>query len=177
MRTIILSLLPFLGLAGCATTAKRPAPPVVERVDLERYLGQWYELARLPASFQKGCVATTATYSMREDGKIRVVNACRKETLEGKTRNAEGKAWVVDPATNARLKVTFFWPFSGDYWVVGLDPEYQWALVGTPDYKYLWLLSRTPQVPEAQYEQLVEQARALGYPVEKLIVTLQPKGG
>lgn len=174
----IVSAAAVLGLVGVASYAhaspRRADPPVVPHLDLDRYLGRWYEIAHLPAFFQRGCVATTATYALRDDGDIEVVNRCRKGGLDGKPSDAKGKAWVVDEETNAKLKVQFFWPFSGDYWVLALDDDYRWALVGSPDRDYLWILSRTPQLPEGRYEALVNKARDLGYPVEKLIVTPQP---
>jgi len=144
-------------------------------VDLDRYLGRWYEVASLPQYFQRGCVATTALYSRRDDGRIRVENECRDETLDGEVRRAEGVAWVADPGDDpAKLRVRFFWPFSGHYWIVALDPDYRWALVGHPERKYLWILSRTPQMDEALYASLVERARELGYDVSRLVRTLQP---
>jgi lipocalin len=115
-------------LPGCG--GRHPPLPTVERVELDRYLGTWYEIARYPAPFQEGCVATSADYSRRDGGGIRVLNSCRVETLDGELREAEGRARIVDPESNAKLKVTFFWPFWGDYWVLGLGPDYEWALVG-----------------------------------------------
>jgi apolipoprotein D and lipocalin family protein len=159
--------------SGCASAPPSNAPPVVDKVDLERYLGTWYEQAHKPIRVQKGCIGTTATYSLREDGDIRVVNRCIEDEWGGEEKVAEGKAWVVDKETNARLEVQFFWPFSGDYWIVGLDEEYQWAIVGSPDYDYLWLLTRDPVISPERYEDMVARARALGYEVDDLIRTPQ----
>ena len=159
-------------LPGCAGP---PAPlPVVDSVDLDRYLGTWYEIARYPAPFQEGCTATTATYSRRDEGGIRVVNRCHAGSPDGELREAEGRARVVDPATNAKLEVTFFWPFWGDYWILALDGDYRWALVGEPRRRYLWILSRTPVMGEDTYRSIVERLPALGYDPGKLIVTEQP---
>jgi len=147
---------------------------VVVRVDIGRYLGTWYEIARIPTRFQKNCVAVTATYSLRPDGKIRVINRCRKKTLDGPLREIEGKAWVADKKTNAKLKVQFFWPFSGDYWIIELDPDYRWAVVGHPDRTYLWILSRTPRMDQALYNDLLDRVGNKGYDIALIQPTLQP---
>jgi apolipoprotein D and lipocalin family protein len=107
---------------------------VVSHVELQKYLGKWYEIARLPAKFQEGCNETTATYSLLANGDISVLNECKKN---GKIKLARGKAKVVDKTTNAKLKVTFFWPFYGDYWILKLGDNYEYSVVGTPDRKYL----------------------------------------
>jgi apolipoprotein D and lipocalin family protein len=160
----------FLGAALAADVR------TVEEVDLERYLGTWYEVASFPAWFQRGCTATTATYTPhpKRDDLIRVENRCRDESLDGDLRLAVGRAKVVDPETNAKLKVSFFGPFWGDYWILGLDPEYQWALVGSPDRDYLWVLSRDPRLDEATYASIVDLAKEQGYDVGRLVRTEQP---
>lgn len=151
------------------------APPLttVAHVDLARYLGTWYEIASFPAWFQRGCTATTATYSPLGKGDIRVINECRKGGLGGDLSIARGKAWVTDERTNAKLRVQFFWPFSGHYWVIGLDPNYGWAVVGEPRRKYLWILARSPQIDEQLYARLVHLARDKGYDTSKLVRTPQ----
>lgn len=171
----LLPLLAVLMLAAAACGGRHPALPTVEHVDLDRYLGTWYEIARYPAPFQEGCVATSASYSPREGGGIRVVNRCLVESFDGELREAEGRARIVDDATNAKLKVTFFWPFWGDYWVLGLGPEYEWALVGEPGRKYLWILSRTRQMDPAVLDEIVSRLPALGYDAERLLITSQPE--
>jgi len=143
---------------------------VVPHVELEKYLGKWYEIAHLPAKFQEGCNETTATYTLLKDGSISVLNQCTKN---GKMKQAKGKAKVVDKNSNAKLKVTFFWPFSGDYWIIKLGNDYDYSVVGTPNRKYLWILSRTPQMDDKLYSQLVEYAKSKGFDVNKLIKTLQ----
>ena len=147
---------------------------VVQYVDLERYLGTWYEIVRLPAWFEKNCTGVTATYSMRKDGKIEVVNRCKKETLDGSIKEAVGKAWVKDKTSNAKLKVMFFWPFAGDYWIIDLDDKnYQYAVVGDPKRKYLWVLSRIPKMDETLLNSLLDRAKKQGYDLDKLIKTVQ----
>jgi apolipoprotein D and lipocalin family protein len=144
---------------------------VVPRVELEKYLGKWYEIARLPAKFQEGCSETTATYTLSKDGSVSVLNECMRN---GKVKRAKGKAKVVDKATGAKLKVTFFWPFYGDYWIIKLGNDYEYAVVGTPDRKYLWILSRTSRIDETLFSQLTEFAKSAGFEVENLIRTNQP---
>jgi apolipoprotein D and lipocalin family protein len=143
---------------------------VVSHVELEKYLGKWYEIAHLPAKFQEGCDETTATYTLLKDGSISVLN---QSTKNGKMKQAKGKAKVVDKNSNAKLKVTFFWPFYGDYWIIKLGNNYDYAVVGTPNRKYLWILSRTSQMDEKLYSQLIEYAKSKGFDVNKLIKTLQ----
>ena len=142
-----------LVLIMCSATATSASEvTTVDQVDLDRYLGTWYEIASFPAWFQRGCTGVTAEYSMRDDGMIEVVNSCRKGSLDGKFKQSTGRARVVDTETNAKLKVSFFGPFWGNYWIIGLDPDYQWAVVGVPNHKYLWILSRTPTMDPDLYE-------------------------
>jgi apolipoprotein D and lipocalin family protein len=173
VKTIFL----FLSVFGGAVVEGRPQDrplEVVPRVDIQRYLGTWYEIATIPQRFQRGCVGVTAHYSLMKNGNIKVVNTCRKETLDGKVRSVRGKAWVVDKTTNAKLKVRFFWPFSGAYWIIELDEDYQWAVVGHPNRNYLWILSRTPRMDPSLYDGLIRRIAAKGYDVGRIKKTLQP---
>jgi apolipoprotein D and lipocalin family protein len=146
----------------------------VPSVDLGRYTGRWYEIARYPNRFQKQCSGDViATYRQLPNGKIEVLNACRK--ADGKVEVAKGKARVGDTTTNAKLRVTFFWPFYGDYWIIGLDPGYRWAVVGEPSRKYLWILSRSPQLSAADHEEAISIIRAKGYDPSRLVQTSQSK--
>jgi apolipoprotein D and lipocalin family protein len=160
-------------LAGC-TVPTANVPQTVAAVELPRYIGSWYELARFPNRFQDGggrnCTAVTATYTAREDGWIGVENRCLDGTAE---RVARGRAYVVEGSNGARLRVSFFWPFYGDYWVIGLDPEYRWAVVGAPGRDYLWVLSRTPELPAADYARAVGIAQVQGFDVGRLQRTPQ----
>jgi apolipoprotein D and lipocalin family protein len=164
-------------LAACATGGA-PPPATVQSVDLQRYAGRWYEIARYPNEFQDGrsrrCEATTADYAARPDGTIAVVNTCRNALAGGEEAVARGSAYAVQGSGNAKLRVTFFWPFYGDYWVIGLDPEYRWAVVGAPGRDYLWILSRTPQMSSGDYSQALAAARAQGFDAMRLQPTLQP---
>ena len=166
-----------LAAAGCATTTTRlklPELRTVGRVDLERYVGTWYEIASFPQRFQRGCTGTTATYTLRKDGQIDVLNRCWRDSLTGRETEAKGRARVVDPSTNAKLKVSFFRPFWGDYWIVALGPDYEYAVVGHPSRDYLWILSRRPTLDGALYEGIVNRLREQGYEVSRLNRTLQP---
>lgn len=177
MRPLL--LLGILVGSSCATTtSKLKLPPLqtVPKVELQRYLGTWYELASFPQSLQKGCTGTTATYSLKENGELKVLNRCRLNSLEGEEKVAEGRARVVDKETNAKLEVSFFGPFWGDYWVVQLGEQYEYAVVGHPGRDYLWILSRTPTMEEAKYEGILEKLKTeQQYPLDRLQRTLQPK--
>lgn len=156
-------------LLGCMPV-KHSELRTVEHVDLDRYAGTWYEIAHLPFKYQKGCAETTATYSLRGDGRISVLNRCMKGEKEAR---AKGVAWVAGDPTNARLKVRFFWPFSGDYWIIDLGRDYEYAVVGVPSRKYLWILSRTPQMGPKLLEGIKERAVRQGFDVSRLIYTAQ----
>ena len=170
-KHLLLALFGFLliVLSACAAGMKQPPLQVVPHVDLNKYLGTWYEIARFPHRFQEGCVASRATYTLLEDGKIGVLNQCYKGGLDGELSSAKGKAWVVDPETGAKLKVSFFWPFTGDYWIIDLGENYEYAVVGHPSRTYLWILSRTPEMEEALYNRLLDKLQKQGYDTGKLI--------
>lgn len=160
----------LLLLAGALTAA--PAPlTVVPSVDLARYAGKWYEIARLPAWFQRACQGdSTATYTLRPDGKITVLNECRQPN--GRIKSARGTARLADAAgPNSKLRVSFFWPFYGDYWIIDLDPGYQWAVVGEPGRKYLWVLSRRPELDETTLNAILQRAARQGYDLAPLLRT------
>lgn len=164
-------LLMLLALPSMMMAADSPLP-TVPFVDLEKYVGKWYEIARYPNRFEKKCVSdVTAMYSKLPNGSIRVVNACRDKT--GKMTEARGKAKVVDAKTNAKLKVTFFWPFYGDYWIVDLASDYSYAVVSEPKREYLWILARAPQMKPDEYALIMERVKALGLDPAKLVKTPQ----
>lgn len=174
----ILTLIPILLiLLGCASVREPSVPPlkVVPYVDLNRYMETWYEIARFPHHFQERCVGTSATYTLLEDGKIGVLNQCNNGTLDGEVSAVKGTAWVVDAKTNAKLKVSFFWPFTGAYWIIDLGENYDYAVVGHPSRKYLWILSRKPQMEGELYHSILQRPRNQFYDVSKLMKTPQPK--
>ncbi len=172
--------LALLIVGGCASAPPRDAPRTVAAVDLARYAGVWHEAARFPNRFQDGygvsCAHTTATYTPRPDGRIGVVNRCRNAAAGGAERAAEGRAYVVEGSNGARLRVSFFWPFHGDYWVVGLSPDYRWAVVGHPRREYLWVLSRAPSMSEADYAAALNVARREGFDTARLRPTARLGG-
>jgi apolipoprotein D and lipocalin family protein len=170
--TALIALTAVVGAVQAA--ASSPGLRTVPTVDLERYLGTWYEIASYPAWFQKNCTAVTADYTQRDDGLIQVVNSCRKKTLDGKLKRSKGRAKIVDTESNAKLKVSFFGPFWGPYWIIDLDENYQWAVVGVPDRRYLWILSRTPQMDEKIYSGILDRLVDQGYDPSRLNKTLQP---
>ena len=143
-------------------------------MDLQRYLGTWYEIAAFPQRFQRGCTATTATYALRGDGDIDVVNRCRKDALDGPEKEARGRARIVDRASNAKLEVSFFRPFWGDYWIIELADDYAYAVVGHPSRDYLWILARTRAMPPDLYASILEKIAAHGYDTSRLSRTVQP---
>lgn len=165
------------GMEAEANSPRRAAPVrTVEYVDLNRYLGQWYEIASFPQSFQEGCTATTAYYSLKANGKIAVKNQCRLDSPDGPLKTANGTARVVDKESNAKLKVTFFWPFAGDYWILDLDPDYQWAVVGDPSRESLWILARTSTMEESLYKEITSRiASEQGFDISRLRKTIQPQ--
>lgn len=172
---LAISLCLFMSATGLyAQKQELPHLQTVPKVDLNRYLGTWYEIATIPQRFQKGCTAVSATYTLRQDGKISVLNECRKDSLNGKYKAAKGKAWVVDTLSYAKLKVQFFWPFSGDYWIIELDSNYQYAVVGHPNRKYLWILSRSRKMDDSLYNDLMARIKGHGYDLAKIVRTLQP---
>ncbi|PPU35257.1 lipocalin family protein [Xanthomonas sp. CFBP 7912] len=171
LSCLLWSCLALLPLAASAQQPVRAVP----QLDISRYAGQWHEIAHLPVSFQKKCRSDiTASYTLRDDGLIGVRNGCR--TADGSLTQADGVARPVD-GHPGQLQVRFapewlswlplVW---ADYWVISLDPDYQWALVGEPDRNYLWILSRSPQMPRAQFEQLKARATQMGNDLSPLIV-------
>lgn len=167
----------IVGGAGCATTTterlKLPELKTVEHVDLSRYLGTWYDIASFPQWFQRGCTATTARYTLKDNGEIEVVNACRKGSLDGRLKESRGRARVADVQTNARLEVSFFGNFWGDYWIVELGADYEYSVVGSPSRDYLWILSRTPRIDGVVYNGILQRLKEQGYEVERLVLTPQ----
>ena len=169
-----------MALSACAGMGTREPLPTAPAVDLARYAGTWYEIARLPMWFQRHCVDSKAIYSALPDGSVGVHNECVTDT--GEIEQLDGVATVVDSETNARLRVVFDNFFArlfgssheGNYWIIDLDADYRTSVVGTPDRRYLWILSRTPRLADATYQRLVERAGQLGFPVSDLIPAQRP---
>jgi apolipoprotein D and lipocalin family protein len=167
------------GLCACQTTSERLGlePPVtVSGFELERYDGTWFEIGSYPNRFQQGCSSTTATYSIRDNGEVGVLNTC---TVDGKPNVANGVARAVD-LNNGKLEVSFFGPFFGDYWIVelgaanGPDADYTHAVVTSPSRDYLWILSRTPQLDDALVDSVFARLSEQGLDRERFVFTKQP---
>ncbi len=172
MKTILSLLLSMSVplLSACAqTTDKQINTETVKSLDIKRYMGMWYEIARFDHRFERGLVGCTAEYTLLPDGKIQVLNSGYKNDFNGKYKTAKGKAKLPNPAEPGKLKVSFFLWFYGDYYVMELDKDYKYVLIGSSSDKYLWILSRTPQLPSETLELILDKARQRGYDVSKLI--------
>lgn len=178
LTALLTSLLSFSAFAE-----KNETPlTTVDAVDLTRYVGKWYEVASIPASFQRKCIGgVTAEYSILNDGDIKVVNSCDEKN--GKKNVAVARAKIADKASNAKLKVAFFkflghyvFLFAGDYWIIDLDPNYQWAVIGAPNRKFGWILSRTPSLPQTTLNEIAQGLADKGYNPCNLQTTVQAGG-
>ncbi len=168
-------LIPLFAFSACAgkpgPVGNTAVPQPAKAVEINRYLGRWYEMARYEAPFQKGCEGVTADYSLRPDGKIKVINSCRKGAADAPITQANGKARVVAKGNGAKLEVSFFGPFYGDYWVLDRADDYAWSIVGEPSGRYLWILTRKAK-PDATTRTLLEaRVQALGYDWSLIRVT------
>ncbi|MGJ3231260.1 MAG: lipocalin family protein [Oceanicaulis sp.] len=175
---VFLAALASLTLTACVLPPDRlegdEPPPVVGSVDLERYAGRWFEIARYDVSFQEGCEGVTAQYRPMADGMIEVINACRRGGLDGELDTVTGRAKPVEGSNGAKLKVSFFGPFFfGDYWVIDLAEDYSWAVVSEPRGRFLWILSRTPQMEEAVLADRLTWLARQGYETDALRFTEQ----
>jgi apolipoprotein D and lipocalin family protein len=162
---IVLLVAGVLLLVSCRS---KPLDTVPE-LDIERYSGTWYEIARLPNRFERGLKCVTATYTLREDGRVTVFNQGHKIDDPAETQSIEGVAWVPNNKEPGRLKVRFFWPFSAGYYVMALGNDYEYALVGSPSRRFLWILARDPQMAPDLYNKLTETARAKGFDTSEMI--------
>lgn len=168
ITVILTSILVVVFVKLSLAAASLPPLKTVDHVDLSRYVGQWYEIARYPNNFQKGCLGGAARYSLRPDGEIEVLNSCR-DAETGDTRQAKGRAWLVDRTSNAKLKVSFFWPFRGDYWIIDLGKEYEYAVIGTPNRKYFWILARKSTMDDAQFTAIMKRAEQQGFDLSRVL--------
>src|SRR3954466_10156215 len=143
----------------------------VPYVDLSRYAGKWFEIASFPQRFQKGCTYTTAEYTVTDKGYVVVENRCSRENKNGKQSYIKGKAFVEKNSGNAKLKVQFFWPFTGKYWIIDLADDYSYAVVSNPGKKYLWILSRTSRMDDTMYQHILSRLNTKGFDLSKLQMT------
>lgn len=174
----ILSFILMIALTGVVAAKSKMERPIVKNVDLNRYIGTWYEIARFDHTFERNLVGVTATYTLLKNGKIQVLNQGYLNTLDGKHKKAKGIAKRVDPKVGGHLKVSFFRPFYADYFIMALDEQtYEWALVGSKSMNYLWILSRKPQLDPVVVNNLIKKAQDLGYDTGKLIMVKQKVAG
>ncbi|MDD2697222.1 MAG: lipocalin family protein [Arcobacteraceae bacterium] len=169
MKNYLLLLALSLFFVGCST--KHPHLETVKSVDIQKYKGTWYEIARFEHFFEKGCKNVTATYELKSDGDIKVINRCTM-IEDNKQKEAFGVAYPTDE-TNSKLKVSFFRPFYGDYYILDVASDYSYALVGAPSRELLWILSRTKTIDESTKEKILAQLPKLGFDKEKFIWTIQ----
>ena len=168
-KTVLLSIVLCM-----LTSATTPVTlQTVPYVDLQKYAGKWYEIASFPQRFQKGCNCTTAEYTLSKKGYVIVENRCNKDSMNGKQTYVKGKAFVVENSGNAKLKVQFFWPFRGKYWIIDLADDYSYAVVGHPNKKYLWILSRTTKLEDTTYQQIISRIKEKGFDISKIKKTQQ----
>jgi apolipoprotein D and lipocalin family protein len=164
-------------MPSCSSVPIVPPLETVEFVDIEQYMGKWYEIASYPTFFNRRCTATTAEYTLQDDGTVRVVNECRIGDPSGRLDRIEGTARVVNEETNAELKVSFFFFGAGDYWIIELEENYQWAVVGDPGRRTLFILSRTPTLEDGVYQDILSRVRANCYDPDYLTLTPQVAEG
>lgn len=169
MKKYILIIASIVFFLGCSS--KNPNLETVKSVEIKKYLGTWYEIARYEHSFEKDCKNVTATYTLKDDGDIKVVNICTN-IKTNKTKEAIGSAYSTDE-TNTKIKVSFFWPFYGDYWILDLDEDYSYALIGEASRKYFWILSRDKNLDENVKQNILNKLSSYGYSEKLLIWTIQ----
>lgn len=172
MRLGIVLLTLFMGSCATVSMADTRSIPAVEDFELSRYLGTWYEIARLPHRFERDLQQVTATYTLLDNGKIEVLNR-GFNTKKQKWSEARGTAWVPSQEAPSELRVSFFWPFSAAYRVIWLDANYTLAIVTSSSFSYFWILSRTPQIPQQTYEHLISQAAEWGFDTADIIKVIQ----
>lgn len=160
----ILNLILIMNSCSPVSTTLQTVP----FVDLNKYVGRWYEIASFPQRFQAGCHCTTAEYTFTDDGYIIVENRCNKDSVTGKEVYIKGKAFIEKNSGNAKLKVQFFWPFKAKYWIIDLSEDYSYAVVSHPNMKYLWILSRTPNLEKSIYESITNRLQEKGFDIDKI---------
>lgn len=163
-------IIAFIAISLTSCSSKKELPTIKE-VNIKKYSGTWYEIARMPSRFEDGLTCVTATYTPLKDGNIEVLNKGYLVENKTKTDDITGKAWVPDPQNHpGQLKVQFFWPFAADYYIISLDDDYQYALVGAPSRKYLWILARNKTLEPEVIDKLLEKARKLDFNTDNLVM-------
>lgn len=161
-------LIAALALSGCAMMRGGPPLETVDQVDLDRYMGQWYVIANIPYFGERGNVAGQAIYRLREDGRIDDIYRYRDGSFDEPVEQMEGVAWVVDEESNAQWKVQFYWPIRFGYYIIALDPEYDWTVVGHPSREYAWIMAREPALEDARYQSLLDILERKGFDPSQL---------
>jgi apolipoprotein D and lipocalin family protein len=169
LNRILLGIILFIS----ANITKAQELETVKNVDLSKYMGKWYEIASYPQRFQKNCYGTTAEYIMTNNDYITVINRCKKGSLQGKEKSVKGKATVVEGTNNSKLKIKFFFLFSGNYWIIDLADDYSYAVVSEPKRKSLWILSRTPKMNQETYSKVISKIKSKGFDIDNLKMTVQ----
>lgn len=164
----VLTFIAALVLSGCAMMRGGPPLETVDKVDLERYMGQWYVIANIPYFGERGNVAGRAIYRMRDDGRMDDIYRYRDGSFDAPEEEMKGVAWVIDDETNAEWKVQFYWPIRFGYYIIGLDEEYRWTVVGHPSREYAWIMAREPQLSEERYRALLELLETRGFDASQL---------
>ena len=171
-KNLIKTLWAVIFFIGTMANASNEPLNTVNHVDIPKYMGVWYEIASYPQWFSRNCYNTSATYTLRGDGKVDVINKCHKGSPTGPVKTARGVAQVANSETNAELKVSFFWPFSGDYWIIELGDQYEYAVVSEPGRSTLWILSRTPDLDQETLNNLLDRLKHVhGFELAKLQYT------
>ncbi len=176
MRKVLINTMRInliLLISMTAAIVKAQPLQTVPAVDLNKYAGKWFEIASYPQRFQKGCHCTTAEYTVSENGYVIVENKCNRDSVNGKQSYIKGKAFVEKNSGNAKLKVQFFWPFKGKYWIIDLADDYSYAVVSHPNREYLWILSRTPKMSDETYNQILARLKEKQFDLTKLQLTPQ----
>ena len=169
MKIKFLLMASLLTLFGCGNADSDLQ--AVDKVDAQRYMGKWYDIANFPQRFQKNCKCTSAEYKLLDDETVEVYNYCL-DSETGKVKDITGKAFIADKTTNAKLKVQFFWPFKGDYWIIELADDYNYAVVSEPGKEYLWILSRTPKMDENLLQAIIGRLKEKGFDTSKIVRTV-----
>ena len=168
-----LLILCFIISSSSSSMAQLPELQTVLHVDVKKYTGKWYEIASFHQIFQRGCHCTTAEYTITDKSYLIVENRCNKDSIHGKQSYIKGKAFIEKNSGNAKLKVQFFFPFKAKYWIIDLADDYSYAVISHPNRKYLWILSRTPKMSDAIYQQILSRLKVKGFDLTNLQVTEQ----
>jgi apolipoprotein D and lipocalin family protein len=170
-----LSLLTLLGLSGCAATTTKPPLQTVGHVDLNRFMGEWYVIGTIPWFVEKNNVGTMDIYRMRPDGRIGITYAFRKKALSARREEMHAVGTILDTKSNARWGVQFLWPFQAPYLVIDLSPDYSTTIIGYPSRDLIWIMARTPTLPEANYRSLLHKAADQGYDIRRIVKVPQAR--